>query len=59
MLGAYGVVTGEGVVALTVSRPRALLSEQDPESWWAAANAAVAAIDPKLRRAVRRIGLAG
>jgi xylulokinase len=54
-----GTVAGQGVAALTVSRPQPLWSEQDPDAWWRATDAAVRAIDPALRRAVRGIGLAG
>ena len=54
-----GAVAGQGVAALTVSRPQPLWSEQDPDAWWRATDAAVRAIDPALRRAVRGIGLAG
>jgi xylulokinase len=54
-----GTVAGQGTAALTVSRPKPLWSEQAPEDWWAATSAAVRAIDPAVRRAVRGIGLAG
>lgn len=54
-----GAVAGQGTAPLGVSRPHALWSEQDPESWWAATTAAVRAIDPALRRQVRAAGLAG
>ena len=59
VLDESGAVAGQGVAALTVSRPQPLWSEQDPESWWRATDAAVRAIDPALRRSVRGIGLAG
>jgi xylulokinase len=64
-LGTSGVkailVDGDGGVAaqaeapLEVARPRPLWSEQDPEAWWSAANAAVAA----LRRSADLAGLRG
>lgn len=54
-----GAVLGQGSAPLSVSRPRPLWSEQDPEHWWDAAIAAVRAIEPELRAAVRGIGLAG
>jgi xylulokinase len=54
-----GVVAGQGTAPLSVSRRQPLWSEQDPESWWLAATAAVRAIDPTLRRAARGVGLAG
>ncbi len=56
---AEGAVMGQGVAALEVSRPSALWSEQDPQAWWAATEAAVLAIDATLRRRVRAVGLAG
>jgi xylulokinase len=54
-----GHVVAQGVAALAVSRPQPLWSEQDPEDWWRATEAAVLAIDPAVRRAVRGVGLAG
>lgn len=59
VLNEAGQVVGQGTAALTVSRPQPLWSEQDPEAWWHATTAAVRAIDPAVRRAVRGIGLAG
>lgn len=59
VLDADGQVAGQGVAPLTVQRPHPLWSEQAPEDWWTATNAAVSAIDPQLRAAVRGIGLAG
>lgn len=49
-------------VALAVQRPRPLWSEQDPEAWWAATEAAITALRqrrPVEIAAVRGIGLAG
>jgi len=59
VIDAAGAVAGQGTAPLAVTRPHPLWSEQDPESWWRATTAAVAAIDPALRRKVRGIGLAG
>lgn len=59
VLDAAGAVVGQGVAALSVSRPHELWSEQDPDAWWAATTAAVQAIDPAVRRAVRGVGVAG
>ncbi len=59
VLDEGGAVVGQGVAALTVQRPQPLWSEQDPEAWWQATTAAVQAIDPAVRRAVRGVGLAG
>jgi xylulokinase len=47
---------------LSISRPRPTWSEQDPESWWAAAAEALdelAATAPRPMSAVRSIGLSG
>ncbi|MES2136560.1 MAG: xylulokinase [Pseudomonadota bacterium] len=54
-----GALVAESSAPLTVSRPQALWSEQDPEDWWEAAGAAVLALDSDKRRAVQAIGLAG
>jgi xylulokinase len=59
VIAADGRVVGQGTAALTASRPRPLWSEQDPDDWWRATEAAVCAIDPDVRRAVRGIGIAG
>jgi xylulokinase len=59
VLDDTGAVAGQGTAALTVQRPEPLWSEQDPEAWWLATEAAVRAIDPAIRRAVRGIGVAG
>jgi xylulokinase len=59
VIAADGSVAGQGTAALSVSRPHPLWSEQAPDDWWAATEAAVRAIDPAVRRSVRGIGLAG
>jgi len=59
VISADGNVAGQGTAALTVSRPHDLWSEQSPEDWWAATEAAVRAIDPAVRLSVRGIGIAG
>jgi xylulokinase len=59
VLDEHGAVVAQGTAALSVQRPRPLWSEQDPDAWWQATTAAVRAIDPAVRRAVRGIGLAG
>ncbi|AKH43228.1 xylulokinase [Altererythrobacter atlanticus] len=58
-LDESGAVAGQGTAALSVQRPQPSWSEQDPEAWWRATTAAVQALDPALRRAVRGIGIAG
>lgn len=59
VLDESGAVAGQGTAALAVQRPQSLWSEQDPEAWWRATEAAVCAIDPLVRRSVRGVGLAG
>nr|AGU10365.1 FGGY family of carbohydrate kinase, N-terminal domain [uncultured organism] len=59
VLDTHGTVVGQGSAALTVQRPHALWSEQDPDAWWQATTAAVQAIPADVRRSVRGIGLAG
>ncbi len=59
VLDEAGVVAGQGTAPLAVQRPHPLWSEQDPDAWWAATEAAVLAIDPAVRGAVRGVGLAG
>jgi xylulokinase len=44
---------------LVVSRPHPLWSEQDSGAWWTATEAAVLALEPRLRASIRGIGLAG
>ena len=52
-------VIAQASAALTVERPQALWSEQDPDSWWRATVEAVRALPEKERRAVKAIGLSG
>jgi xylulokinase len=54
-----GAVVEQASSALSVSRPKALWSEQDPTDWWAAANSAVSGLDLQKRHAVKAIGLSG
>jgi xylulokinase len=44
---------------LSVSRPRPLFSEQDPESWWQATITAVRSLPGVARAAVQAVGLSG
>lgn len=55
-------IVAQGHAALTVSRPHALWSEQDPEDWWQGTVAALGqlrAAAPAAMAAVRGIGLSG
>jgi xylulokinase len=54
-----GRVIDQASSPLSVSRPQALWSEQNPADWWAATNSAVSDLQPPLRGAVRAIGLSG
>ena len=54
-----GAVLAQGTAPLTVSRPAPLWSEQNPDHWWLATEAAVLALDATLRAGVLGIGLAG
>ena len=47
-----GTIAAQGTAALTVQRPHPLWSEQDPDAWWQATDAAVRAIPADVRRAV-------
>ena len=54
-----GTTIDQASVALAISRPQPLWSEQNPADWWLATNGAVNALRRPLRAAVRAIGLAG
>ncbi|MBW8785929.1 MAG: xylulokinase, partial [Novosphingobium sp.] len=54
-----GAVAAQQIAPLTISRPHPHWSEQDPDAWWAATEAAVLALEPVLRAQVRAVGLAG
>ena len=59
LLGTDGAVAAQATAPLAVSRPQPGWSEQDPDAWLGAVDAAVLALDPALRRQVEAIGLAG
>ena len=54
-----GKVLATGNAPLNVSRPFPLWSEQDPQDWWQATEAAILALPDDLRAGVQGIGLAG
>jgi xylulokinase len=54
-----GLVVGQASAPLSVSRPHPNWSEQQPDDWWEATNAAVLALDAGQREAVAAIGLSG
>ena len=59
IVSASGAVVAQATAPLSVSRPAPLWSEQGPDDWWAATQAAVLALDPVQRARVAGIGLAG
>lgn len=59
LIGDDGAVAAQASAPLTVSRPQPLWSEQDPDDWWTATEAAVLQLPGDLRAQVRAIGLAG
>ena len=59
LLNEQGLIVEQATSPLEVDRPRPLWSEQDPDAWWSATDAAVRVLDRDLRRRVRAIGLAG
>jgi xylulokinase len=59
VMDAAGQVIDQASSPLTVSRPHALWSEQNPEDWWAATLSAVGGLRRPVRNAVRAIGLSG
>jgi xylulokinase len=62
VLDAAGRVVASASAPLDVSRPHPNWSEQDPEHWWSATDAAVRGVGtqaPDALRAVRAIGLSG
>ena len=59
MMDAAGILVDQASAPLTVSRPQALWSEQDPADWWSAVCSAVGGFGRELRQQVRGIGLSG
>jgi xylulokinase len=59
VIDAQGSLADHSSAHLTVSRPQALWSEQNPMDWWSATRTAVAGLATKSRQAVRAIGLSG
>ena len=59
LIDASGTVAAQASAPLSVSRPQPLWSEQDPDHWCMATDAAVLALPADLRAQVQGIGLAG
>jgi xylulokinase len=52
-------IVDQATASLTVNRPQALWSEQNPKDWWDATSAAVKQLDQFKRSGVKAIGLSG
>jgi len=52
-------IVDQATAPLTVNRPQALWSEQNPMDWWEATTAAVKQLDEFKRSGVKAIGLSG
>ena len=59
LINDRGISVATASAPLSVSRPEATWSEQDPSQWWSATNAAVLTLDAALRSKVQAIGLSG
>jgi len=59
LMGPDQALLAQGSAPLTVSRPRPGFSEQDPQAWWQAVQAAVGQLPQALRSQVRALGLSG
>jgi xylulokinase len=60
LLGESGSVVDQASAPLAVSRPAPLWSEQDPDDWWRATDAAVRALAARgATREVQAVGLSG
>jgi xylulokinase len=59
LLDEHDHIAAQASAPLTLSRPAPLFAEQQPEDWWRATTAAVTALPPAARSAVRAIGLSG
>src|SRR5690349_12669386 len=59
LIDEAGVIGAQTSAPLAISRPQPGWSEQRPEDWWSATNAAVGALDPILRARVVAVGLSG
>jgi xylulokinase len=59
LLGEADDVLAQETAPLEVSRPRPLWSEQDPEDWWTAAHAAVAALRKRAPAEMARVAAVG
>ncbi len=59
LLDEQGALAAQNSAPLSVSRPHDLWSEQDPDDWWSATEAAVLGLPVELRAQVQGVGLAG
>lgn len=59
LVDEHQVVVDEASAALSVQRPHPNWSEQNPEDWWTAVQAAVMSLNAAKRSGVKAIGLSG
>jgi xylulokinase len=59
VIDAAGSLVETQAVALPISRPQPLWSEQNADDWWDASHRAVLALPSNLRSAIKAIGLSG
>jgi xylulokinase len=59
VVGPEGSLIAQHSAPLSIARPHPSWSEQQPDDWWAATEAAVLGLPPDLRSRVLGIGLAG
>jgi xylulokinase len=52
-------IVAQAAMPLSVARPQPTFAEQDPQDWWLATVAAIGALPPASRAAVRAVGLTG
>lgn len=59
LLNDAGAIVAESAVPLSIQRPNALWSEQDPHEWWKACKTSLQSLPANLRASVHSIGLSG
>jgi xylulokinase len=52
-------IVAQAAMPLSITRPRPMFAEQDPQDWWLATVAAIDSLPPASRAAVRAVGLTG
>jgi xylulokinase len=59
LLDEHDTAVAQASASLTLSRPRPLFAEQDPQAWWHATLGAIGSLPAAARAAVRAVGLSG